>query len=193
MIDRTCIVGSDALIDEEVTIGPFCVVGVDGPDDARPAELRRGTIVRSHSVIYRGVCIGDASHIGHGTLIRENTTIGDRASIGSHSVLEHDVEVGDGARLHSRCFVPEHSLIGEGAWLGPGVIVTNARYPNQPDTKDRLEGVVVEPGAVVGAGVLLLPGVRIGAKALVGAGAVVVRDVEPETTVVGNPASVIPR
>ena len=101
--------------------------------------------------------------------------------------------LGDGVRLHSSCFVPEHSVLEDGAWLGPNVVVTNARHPNRPDTKERLEGVHLERGATVGAGAVLLPGVRIGRGALIGAGAIVVDDVPGGATVVGNPAREVRR
>jgi acetyltransferase-like isoleucine patch superfamily enzyme len=188
VIHLTAIVADDASIGDEVEIGAFCVVGLDGPADAAPTRLGAGSIVRSHTVIYRGVDIGERAHLGHGALVRHGTRLGAGCSVGSATILEHDVVIEPGARLHSRCFVPEHSVIGSDAWVGPGVIVTNARYPNRPETKDELEGVTVEPRAVVGAGAVLLPGVRIGEGALVGAGAVVVRDVEKGATVVGNPA-----
>ena len=168
------------------TIGPYCSLGEEGPD----AELVIGpqAHIRSHAVIYRGTVLGRRLHVGHGAVVRENTTAGDDLSIGTLSVVEHDVTMGDSVRLHSRCFVPELSVLESGCWLGPGVIVTNARYPNRVDTKARLEGVRVGAGAVIGAGAVLLAGVDIGADATVGAGAVVVADVAAGTTVVGNPA-----
>jgi acetyltransferase-like isoleucine patch superfamily enzyme len=175
----------------DVRIGPFCVLGQDPDGLDEPLVVGAGAVLRSHSVLYRGTTIGARFQCGHGVLIREHTRIGDDVSVGSHSVVEHHVELGDGARLHSRCFVPEHTVIGPGAWLGPGVTVTNARYPNRPDTKANLEGVTIEEGAVVGAAVVLLPGVTIGAGALVGAGAVVVADIPAGATVVGNPGRLL--
>jgi len=176
----------DLAIGEGANLGPYVVLGCDGPSE--PLRIGASCVIRSHSVIYRGSVIGDRFHAGHGVLVRELTEIGDRVSIGSHSVVEHHVRIESDVRLHSRCFVPEHTLLRRGAWLGPGVIVTNARYPNRPDTKDTLEGVTVDEGAVIGAGVILLPGVTIGAGALIGAGAVVVKDVPAGAVVVGNPA-----
>jgi acetyltransferase-like isoleucine patch superfamily enzyme len=85
------------------------------------------------------------------------------------------------------CFIPEHTVLEDGAWIGPGVRITNARYPNRPDTKANLEGVTIGRGAVVGAAAVLLPGVQVGEGAIIGAGAVVVRDVAPGAVVVGNP------
>lgn len=176
----------DSVIGDGATIGAFVILGEE-PAEAGWLTVGRNATIRSHSVIYRGTRIGDDFHAAHGVLIREHTSIGDRVSIGSHTVVEHHVRLGDGVRLHSGCFVPEHSIIEELAWVGPGVIVTNARYPNRPDTKANLEGVRIGRGAVVGAGAVLLPGVIIGDGALVGAGAVVVRDVAPASRVVGNP------
>jgi acetyltransferase-like isoleucine patch superfamily enzyme len=184
--DTTAIVAEDARVGENTHIGPYCVIGLDG-DDA-PVSIGKSAVIRSHCVVYRGVRAGDRLALGHGVLVREATVIGDDVSIGSHSVIEHHVTIGAGVRLHSSCFVPEYSVLGDGSWLGPGVRLTNARYPNRVDTKDRLEPVVVADGAVIGAAAVILPGVRVGERALVGAGAVVVRDVRDGTTVVGNPA-----
>lgn len=189
MIHGSAVVAEDSRIGAGSSVGPFCVVGIDGPGP--PVVFGEGASLRSHTVVYRSVVAGARFSTGHGVLVREATTIGDDVSIGSHSVVEHHVRVGNGVRLHSGCFVPEHSVLEDGCWLGPGVIVTNARYPNRPDTKASLEGVTVSARAVVGAGAVLLPGVTLGAGCLVGAGAVVVGDVPPGATVVGNPARVL--
>lgn len=189
MIDGAAIVSADARIGSGCSVGPFCVVGIEGR--GAPVVIGVDGMLRSHTVVYRGVVAGARLRTGHGTLVRDDTSIGDDVSIGSHSVLEHHVRVGDGVRLHSGCFVPEYSILEDGCWLGPGVIVTNARFPNQPETKDHLEGVTISAGAVVGAGAVLLPGVTLGRGCLVGAGAVVVDDVDAGCTVVGNPARVV--
>lgn len=185
MIHPAAIVADDARLGRGATIGPFAVVGLDGAGE--PVEVGAHAVIRSHAVVYRGTRAGENLHVGHGALVRERCRIGSHVSIGSHTIVEHQVEIGDDVRLHSRCFVPEFSVLEDGAWLGPGVVVTNARYPNRPDTKEKLEGVHVEEKAVVGAGAILLPGIIIGAGALVGAGAVVVRDVPRGATIVGNP------
>jgi len=187
----TAVVADDAVLGAGARVGAFAVVGIDG--DGPAVRLGEAVTLRSHTVIYRGVIAGDRLTTGHGALIREATVLGNDVSIGSHSILEHHVRVGDGVRIHSACFVPEFTVLEDGCWLGPGVRITNARYPNRPDTKDRLEGVTVARGAVVGAAAVVLPGVRIGEGATVGAGAVVVHDVADGETVVGNPARPLPR
>jgi acetyltransferase-like isoleucine patch superfamily enzyme len=179
---------------EGATMGDFVVVG-EPPLGKEPGEL--GThigaraVIRSHSVIYAGNHIGDNFRSGHGVLIREENEIGDDVSIGSHSVVEHHVKIGNRVRLHSNVFVPEFSMLEEDCWLGPNVVVTNARYPGSRNVKERLRGATIKRRARIGANATLLPGVVIGENALVGAGAVVVEDVPPNAVVVGNPARVI--
>jgi acetyltransferase-like isoleucine patch superfamily enzyme len=187
-VHATALVAPDTQLGERSSVGAYCTIGLDGRSG--PSILGPGAVIRSHTVIYRGVRAGDELMTGHGVLIREDTVIGARVSIGSHSVLEHHVTVGDGVRIHSACFIPELTVLEDGAWIGPGVRITNARHPNRPDTKANLEGVTVARGAVVGAAAVLLPGIRVGENALVGAGAVVVRDVADGAVVVGNPARV---
>lgn len=185
------VIAGDAEISDSTSVGHFCLLGMEPVEVSAPFRCGPDAIFRSHTVVYRGVTAGSQLQTGHGALLREHSTLGDRVSIGSHSIIEHHVTIGDDVRIHSNCFVPEHSVLEDGSWLGPGVVITNARYPNRPDTKANLTGVHIEAGATIGAGVVLLPGVRIGRGALVGAGAVVVRDVAPGETVVGNPGRTI--
>lgn len=178
----------DAQVDEFVLLGK--PPRGKGPGDL-PLTIGPGCVIRSHTVIYAGNTIGAHFQTGHGALLREENTIDDDVSIGSMSVVEHHVTIGKGARLHTRVFVPEFSVLEPGCWLGPGVMVTNARYPISRGSKDRLEGVHIGAGAIIGACAVLLPGVTVGARALIGAGAVVTKDVSPGAVVVGNPARVI--
>ncbi|MDP9072929.1 MAG: transferase, partial [Actinomycetota bacterium] len=154
MIHASALIGPDCRVGENAEIGPFCTVGLDGPEPA--TVIGAGANLRSMSVIYRAVTAGLRLSTGHGVLVREFTTLGDDVSVGSHCVVEHHVVVESGVRLHSNCFVPEYSVLEQECWLGPGVIVTNSRYPAQPDSKERLAGVRIQRGAVIGAGVVLL-------------------------------------
>ncbi|HEX2059500.1 MAG TPA: DapH/DapD/GlmU-related protein [Thermoanaerobaculia bacterium] len=179
---------------DEPSIAEFCVIGE--PARGRQAgevatTIGARAVIRSHTVIYAGNVIGDGFQTGHGALVREDNRIGNDVSIGSHSIVEHHVVIGDGVRIHSNAFIPEYSVLEEGCWIGPNVVVTNARYPRSAAVKEQLVGATVKAGAKVGAGVVLLPGVVIGRNALVGAGSVVVRDVGDGEVVAGNPARVI--
>jgi acetyltransferase-like isoleucine patch superfamily enzyme len=176
------------------TLGDFVVLGEPARGTTPGAEattIGAGAVIRSHTVIYAGNLIGNNLETGHGVLIREFNRIGNHVSIGSHSVIEHRVEIGDGVRIHSNVFVPEYTVLEAGCWIGPGAVLTNARYPQSPDVGKNLRGPRVGAGAIVGAQVTLLPGVHVGPGALVGAGAVVIEDVPSGTVVVGNPARIV--
>jgi acetyltransferase-like isoleucine patch superfamily enzyme len=165
---------------EGFDIGPFAIVG-EPPRGRKPGELPTligpGCVIRSHTVIYAGNRIGAHFQTGHHVMIREENEIGDDVSIGTGTVVEHHVLIEKGARIHSQAFIPEYSVLRTGCWIGPNVVLTNAKYPNRPDTKLNLRGVTVGKNAVVGANVTILPGVVIGEGALIGAGTVVTRDV----------------
>jgi acetyltransferase-like isoleucine patch superfamily enzyme len=176
------------------TIEDFCIVGAP-PRGKREGELQTvigdNAVIRSHTVIYAGNVIGRNFQTGNKVNIREANRIGDNVSIGTLSVVEHHVEIGNGVRIHTQAFIPEFSVLEEGCWIGPNVVLTNAKYPLSPGAKDQLAGPVIRRGAKIGANVTILPGVTIGENALVGAGSVVAKDVPPGAVVVGNPARVI--
>ena len=176
------------------TIEDFCIVGAL-PRGKREGELQtvigENAVIRSHTVIYAGNLIGRNFQTGNKVNIRESNRIGDNVSIGTLSVVEHHVEIGNGVRIHTQAFIPEFSVLEEGCWIGPNVVLTNAKYPLSPGVKDQLAGPVIRKGAKIGANVTILPGVVVGENALVGAGAVVAKDVPAGAVVAGNPARVI--
>lgn len=190
----TARVYQNVFLPSDAILGAFVIIG-EPPRGKREGELatRIGAraLIRSHTVIYAGNTIGDDFQTGHGVLVREENTIGNNVSIGSHSIVEHHVIIGNNVRLHSNVFVPEFCILEDDCWLGPNVVLTNARYPRSRRAKQELKGAVIKRGAKIGANATVLPGVIIGENALVGAGAVVVHDVPPQAVVVGNPARII--
>jgi acetyltransferase-like isoleucine patch superfamily enzyme len=190
----TQIVYDNVVLGAGTTIEDFCIVGTP-PRGVKAGELKTmigdGSVIRSHTVIYAGNVIGRNFQTGNKVNIRESNRIGDNVSIGTLSVVEHHVEIGDNVRIHTQVFIPEFSVLEDGCWLGPNVVLTNAKYPLSPGVKDSLAGPRICKGAKIGANVTLLPGVVVGEHALVGAGAVVVRDVPAGAVVVGNPARVV--
>lgn len=185
-ISPLSVVADGVELGEDSTVEEFCVIGRHGP--SAPTVIGAGAKIRSHTVIYAGNTIGARFATGHHVLLREGNVIGDDVSIGSLSVVEHHVTIGDGVRIHSQCFVPEYSVLEPGAWLGPRVTLTNAPFPRCPDVSRCMAGVTVGRDARVGANVTILPGVRIGERALIGAGAVVTKDVPPGMVVIGQAA-----
>jgi acetyltransferase-like isoleucine patch superfamily enzyme len=172
----------------------FCLIGA-APRGARDGELATrigdGAVIRSHTVIYAGNEIGRNFQTGNKVNVRESNQIGDDVSIGTLSVVEHHVRIGNNVRIHTQAFIPEFAVLEDGCWIGPNVVLTNAKYPLSPGVKESLAGPIIRKGAKIGANATLLPGVEIGENAIVGAGAVVVHDVPAGAVAVGNPARVI--
>lgn len=191
MIADTAIVHQGVKLGENVVIEDHCVIGAP-PRGVAEGELEtligENSHIRAGTVIYAGNKIGKNFQTGNKANIRELNTIGDNVSVGTLSVVEHHVLIEDGARIHTQVFVPEYSTLRRNSWLGPNVVLTNAMYPKSPNVKEELKGPTIEAEAIVGANSTLLPGVRIGENAIVGAGSVVTKDVENETVVCGNPA-----
>lgn len=193
-ISNTSKVYENVAFGSGATVEDFCIVGAP-PRGTRagalPTIFGDNAVIRSHAVIYAGNTIGRNFQTGNKVNIRESNDIGDNVSIGTLSVIEHHVKIGNNVRIHTQVFIPEFSILEDGCWIGPNVVLTNAKYPLSPGVKDRLAGVIIRKGAKIGANATLLPGVVIGENALVGAGAVVVRDVPPGAVVVGNPGRII--
>ncbi|MBI9097596.1 MAG: N-acetyltransferase [Spirochaetaceae bacterium] len=123
--------------------------------------------------------------------MRELNTIGNNVSIGTLTVIEHHINIGNNVRIHSQVFIPEYSVLEDDSWIGPNVVLTNAKYPRSPDVKKNLNGPLIRQGAKIGANSTILPGIIIGKNALVGAGSVVTKNVPENGVVAGNPARLI--
>lgn len=140
-------------------------------------ELGAGVEVFSFANLY-GCRIGAGTRIGTFVEIQRGATIGAACKVQSHTFICDGVEIGDRVFVgHSVTFVNDK----EPRATAPGGAL-------QTEDDWQLQRTVVEDGASIGSGATILGGVRIGRDALVGAGAVVTRDVPPGATVVGNPA-----
>lgn len=176
-IHETSIVSPEAVIGDGATIEPFCVI--------QGCRVGSGALIRSHTVIYPDVEIGDGFECGHHVTIREGTRIGSHVRIGTLSDIQGHLSIGDYARLHSNVHIGQHSTIEELTWIFPYVVLTNDPHP--PSDTCTI-GPTVRRFAVIATHSTILPGVEIGEGALVGAMSLVRQDVPPHTVVAGVPA-----
>ncbi len=143
--------------------------------------------IRSGSVIYQAVTIGDHFETGHHVVVREENQIGDSVSLWSNTVIDYGCRIGSRVKIHSNVYVAQFTVIEDDAFIAPGVIFANDKYP----VSTHLEGPRVKHGARIGVNATLLPGVVVGEGALVGAGSVVTKNVADRVVVIGNPARVV--
>lgn len=155
------------------------------------ARIGPGGMIRSHAMVYRGAVIGADVFCGHFAVIREGCRLGDRVKIGSHTIIDPGCVLEHGATVHSGCYLGEYTQVKARAWIGPGVRTTNTLYPKCGHPGRLLRGSVIGESAVIGAGAILMPGVRIGPRALVAAGSIVTTDVPAGKLVVGSPARAV--
>jgi len=156
-----------------------------------PLVLGAGARLRSGTVLYDGSTIGRRLETGHGVVIREGCEIGDDVSVWSNSVIDYGCRIGNRVKIHCNCYVAQYTELEDDVFFAPGVTVANDLYPGDRRSAQRMAGPKIGAGAQIGVNVTILPFVRIGASALIGAGSVVTRDIPAAVVAFGNPA--VPR
>jgi len=127
--------------------------------------------------------------------------IGDDTRIGTFVEVQRGAVIGANCKIQSHTFICDGVRIEDEVFIGHGVMFINDKRPRATTGEGELQGeddwerleTVIEEGAAIGSGAVIMGGIRIGARALVGAGAIVTRDVAPGATVAGNPARMLIR
>ncbi|MCS7112108.1 MAG: N-acetyltransferase [Ignisphaera sp.] len=194
-------IGSNTYLDDNVTIGyPIrsklknsIRTKTNLSLDTLLDELSEGSfigeecIIRRSSTIYERVNIGKGVELGHNVIVREDTIIEDHSKIGTGTIIDGGVHIGSGTTIQSNVYIPPRVEVGARVFIAPRVTFTNDRYP--PSRK--IVKIVVEDDAIIGANSTIIAGIIIGKGAVIAAGSVVTRSVEPYTVVAGIPAKPI--
>lgn len=192
------IIYPNVVIGDNTIIGPYSTLGEPvssfyNKDSAsvethnfRKTIIGAESVIRSHSVIYEDVVIGEGFQSGHRVTIREKAYIGVKCSIGTHSDIQDNVKLGNYVRVHSSVFMGQYTTIEDYVWIYPYVALTNDRHPPVYNP----QGVTIKEYAVIATSSVILPGITVGKNALVGAHSVVTKNVDDEVLVIGNPAKV---
>lgn len=134
--------------------------------------------------------IGNETRIWQYAVILQGASIGSNCNICAHTLIEGDVVIGNNVTIKSGVFIWDGSRIEDHVFIGPNATLTNDPMPRSKVYPEAFSGIHIKQGASIGANATLLPGITIGENAMVGAGALVTKDVPANAVVVGNPAKI---
>lgn len=137
------------------------------------------------------VSIGAGTRVWQYSIVFAGAQIGTNCNLCAHTLVEADVVIGNNVTVKSGVFLWDGTRIEDDVFIGPNATFTNDLMPRSKLYPDTFSGIIVQQGASIGANATLLPGITIGRYAMVGAGAVVTKDVPARAVVIGNPAKII--
>ncbi|MCX7521054.1 acyltransferase [Microbacterium sp. STN6] len=155
----------------------------------------RGT-VHATAEVSPAANVAESANVWHYAQIRENAQLGENCIIGRGAYIGEGVHLGDNCKVQNYALLYEPAHLEDGVFIGPAVVLTNDQFPRAINADGSLKsasdwkpvGVTIRRGASIGARSVCIAPITIGRWALVGAGAVVVKDVPDFALVVGNPA-----
>lgn len=195
--DNTVILSGTELGDE-VEVGANCVLGIQPGGNKRMRKtdegkrklvIGKGTKLGSLVSIYAGTNLGDHVFVGDHASIREAVTIGTGTVIGRSAIVELNTTIGVNCTIQTSAYVTGDTIIEDNVFIGPCVSMSNDKYMGAKAYE--MKGPHIETGAKIGNNATLLPGVRVGAGTIVGAGAVVTKDTGNDVVVAGVPARLL--
>jgi UDP-2-acetamido-3-amino-2,3-dideoxy-glucuronate N-acetyltransferase len=147
------------------------------------------TFIHHTAVVDAGATIGSGTHIWHFCHIMPKAVIGEGCNIGQNVFIDNNAQVGNGVKIQNNVSVYNGVVLEEGVFVGPSAVFTNVINPRSfIERKSEFKTTLVQKGASIGANATIVCGVTIGPYALIGAGAVVTKNIPAYALVTGNPA-----
>ena len=191
-------IGDGVRIGRDVHVFPGTVIGkppmgagatARTPSFEQTIDIGDRCAIGPNAVIYYDVRIGHNTLIGDGASVRERCTIGNQCVIGRHVAINYNCHVGDRTKVMDLVALTGNMTIGEDVFIAMHVSSANDNAMGADSyDEEQIIGPIIGDRARIGVAAVLLPHVRVGAGAIVGAGAVVTRDVADGATVMGIPA-----
>lgn len=144
-----------------------------------------------HETAYvdEGTTVGENTRIWHFSHVMRGSAIGSDCVIGQNVTIGPDATVGDGCKIQNNVSVYKGVTLEDGVFCGPSCVFTNVINPRAfIERKDEFRPTLVRKGATIGANATIICGVEIGEYAMIGAGAVITKDVPPYALMIGVPA-----
>lgn len=181
-----------ALIGKNSEVHENVIIGLKYKKDCEKARIGNNSVIRAGSIIYADVSIGDYFQTGHNVVIRGKTMIGNHVTMGTNTVVEGNVKIGDFVKIESNCYIPTHTEIGSRVFFGPNATLTNDKYPLKMRNQYSPKGPKIEDNVTLGAGAIVLPGIKIGKGSFISAATVVTKDIPTMSLVKGIPGKIYP-
>jgi acetyltransferase-like isoleucine patch superfamily enzyme len=144
-----------------------------------------------NAIIYYDVKVGKNTLIGDGASIREQCRIGSNCVIGRYVTVNYDTLIGNSTKIMDLAVITGKSRIGRNVFIAHSVVSANDNTMGRQEyAEEHINGPVIEDGATIGIGAILLPGIRIGKNSTVAAGSIVAKDVPSNAMVIGIPAKI---
>lgn len=135
--------------------------------------------------------IGEGTVIWQFAIILGGAQIGKNCNVNCHTFIENNVTIGDNCTVKSGVYLWDGLRIGNNVLIGPNVTFTNDKYPRSKQYPESFQECVIEDGASIGAGSIILGGITIGKDALIGAGSLVTKSIPAGELWMGSPARFI--
>lgn len=201
-MEPNVVIYGPAEVGDSTYLGPSCVLGFPDREElkemiktgSRVARTSSGKMtkvgkevyLRSNCVVYSGTTIGNRVVFGHNAMIRENVVVDDDSKIGTSVVIDGHCRIGRNVSIQTGAYISTFTTVEDSVFLGPCCALINDKYMAQSPYE--LRGPIIRRGASIGANAVILPRVEVGEGAVVGAGAVVTKDVPSRVVVAGVPA-----
>ncbi len=156
-------------------------------------EKGKNVTIHSSAFVEEGVRLDDDVKVWHFAHIRAGARLSRSVSIGKDVYIDSDVEIGEGSRIQNGVNIYKGVEVGRWCFIGPAVVFTNDHYPRVGRKSWELSQTVLDDGCSLGAGSIVRCGVTLGAFSMIGAGAVVTKDIPPFCLVTGLPAELTHR
>ena len=194
-IESGSIIYENVSLGANTHVGAQCVLGERlGGRKVEPGYVNPkltiglNSVIRTGTIIYAGCSMGEGFQTGSRAIIREESHFGKSCSFGALAQSDGQIKVGDNCRFHNNVFIATFTTIEDNVHFYPMSCTVDSLHP--PCQKGR-EGPHLASGVIVGAKVLILPRVKVGAGAILAGASVVTHDVPPNMVVAGAPAKVI--
>jgi len=189
------VIGDGCFIQDNVILGK--VPSLSPTSTAKRGDLAglalgAGCVISTGAVVYRGTALGAGCILGDYAGVRERCTLGEKVVVGRGSVVENDTTIGDGTKIQTGVYITAYMTIEDRCFIAPCVQTTNDNFMGRTEKRHELiKGATIRRGARIGGGVVLCPGIEIGAEAFIAAGAVVTKNAPARKVLMGVPARVV--